>query len=274
MVQKSTTDPADVLRAVESKDFQKLFLGSRQGSTQAELLSFRRALDEARSACDNRDPQCEPMKRSLPGQANQIASQERMFTLSFLSQFRSLVQMLARGTERRSIILFSDGFQLVPGKEAFELLKAYFPDIPFISLRSVDRMQELEPILRLAANSNIAVYTIDSRGLYTSRFFDASNPGGVPALMPAVLSVTNQNASAAGGTLSEIAAATGGTAFQNSNDILSGLERAFADGRQYYVLAYVPSSSNSDGKFHAISVRVRENKMVVSAKRGYWAGGN
>ena len=43
MVQNSTTDPADVLRAVESKDFEKYFLGSRQGSTQAELLDFRRA---------------------------------------------------------------------------------------------------------------------------------------------------------------------------------------------------------------------------------------
>ena len=52
---------------------------------------------------------------------------------------------------------------------------------------------------------------------------------------------------------------------------MSGLERAFADGRRYYVLAYVPSSSNSDGKFHSISVRLRESKMLVSAKRGYWA---
>jgi VWFA-related protein len=274
MVQSLTTDPADVLRAVASKDFQKLFLGSRQGSTQAELRDFRHALDEARTACDNKEPQCEPMKRSLPRQADNIASQERIFTLSFLSQFRALVQALARGTERRSIILFSDGFQLVPGKEAYELLAAYFPEIPFVALRSAERMQDLEPILRLAANSNIPVYTIDSRGLYTSGFFDASNPGGVPAVMPAVLSVMNQNASAAGDTLSEIAAATGGTAFQNSNNILSGLERAFADGRQYYVLAYVPSSSNPDGKFHSISVRVRESKLLVSAKRGYWGSGN
>jgi VWFA-related protein len=232
MVQNSTTDPADVLRTIESKDFQKFFLGSRQGSTEAELRDFRRALDEARTACDNKEPQCEPMKRSLPRQADNIASQERIFTLSFLSQFRTLVQALARGTERRSIILFSDGFQLVPGKEAYELLAAYFSD-PFVALRSVDRMQDLEPILRLAANSNIPIYTIDSRGLYTSGFFDASNPGGVPEVMPAVLSVMNQNESAAGDTLSEIAAATGGTAFQNSNNILSGLERAFADGRQY-----------------------------------------
>jgi VWFA-related protein len=274
IVQNSTTDPADVLRAVESQDFERLFLGSRQGSTQADLLDFRRALDEARSACDNAEPQCESMKLNLPARANQIASQERISTLSFLSQFRSLIQGLARGTERRTIVLFSDGFQLVPGKEAFELLAAYFPGLPFVSLRAVDRMQELEPILRMAANSNIPIYTIDSRGLYTSGVFGASNPGGVAAVMPAVLNVVNQSASAAADTLSEIAAATGGTAFQDNNNILNGLERALADGRQYYVLAYVPGGPRSDGTFHSISVRMRESNLVVNAKRGYWASAN
>ena len=116
MVQRPTTDPAEVLRAVESKDFEKLFSGSRQGSTQAELLDFRRALDAARAECDSGEsPLCESMKRPLPQEANQIASQERIFTLSFLRQLRALVQELARGTGRRHIILFSDGFQLVPG---------------------------------------------------------------------------------------------------------------------------------------------------------------
>lgn len=274
VVQDSTTDPAQVLRAVEGKDFQRLFLDSRQSSTQAELLDFRRALDEARSACDRDEPECESMKRSLPARANQVASQDRISTLGFLSQFRSLVQGLARGTQRRTVILFSDGFQLVPGKEAFELLAAYFPDLASIALRALDRMQELEPILRLAANSNITIYTIDSRGLYTPEFFNASNPGGKAALMPALLTILNQNASAAGDNLSEIAAATGGIAFQNSNDILNGLERAFADGRQYYMLAYAPGSPGSNGAYHAISVRVRQSKVVVNAKRGYWASAN
>ncbi len=49
----------------------------------------------------------------------------------------------------------------------------------------------------------------------------------------------NDIATDEGLTLSEIAAATGGTAFKNSNDLFTGLERAFADGREYYVLAYV-----------------------------------
>jgi VWFA-related protein len=132
-------------------------------------------------------------------------------------------------------------------------------------------MTDLEPVLRLAANNNIPVYTIDARGLYTSPFFDAANGGVTARLGPAVMSIMNRNAADAGDTLSEIAGATGGTAFQNSNDMLGGLERAVADGRQYYMLAYVPSNSQDDGKFRRIAVQLRDTKLLISAKRGYWA---
>lgn len=276
IVQGPTTDPEAVLKAVESKNFQKLFLVSRRGSTEDDLREFRRSLEDVRAACDDpeRRPECLSGRRRLPSEASQIAGKEEMFTAGFLSQLRSHVQELAHLTGRRTIILFSDGFQLVPGKEAWELLEAYFPDIPFVSLRKVARMQDLEPVLRMAANNNIPVYTIDSRGLYTSAFFDASNSVGSPRVMPAVLQAMTAIATDAGQTLSEIAAATGGTAFQNSNDILNGLQRAVADGRQYYMLAYTPSNSHSDGKFRAISVRVRDSKMAINAKRGYWATEN
>jgi hypothetical protein len=40
------------------------------------------------------------------------------------------------------------------------------------------------------------------------------------------------------------------------------------------MLAYVPGNSNADGKFHAISVRLRDKKLLVKAKRGYWALAN
>ncbi|MGA3078746.1 MAG: hypothetical protein ABSG56_34330 [Bryobacteraceae bacterium] len=39
-----------MLEAVVSKDFEKLFWAIQQGSRQADLLDFRRALDPARSA--------------------------------------------------------------------------------------------------------------------------------------------------------------------------------------------------------------------------------
>ncbi len=274
VLQNTTSDPLKVLQAIESKSFLKMYLASRKSSTDDEMREYRGRLDEARAACDAGQPECPALKEAANAQAGQIASEERMVNVAFLSQFHSLVQQLAHATDRRTIVLISDGFLLVPGKEASELLLAYFPDLRFNSLRTVDRMQELDPILRLAANSNIPIYTIDSRGLYTPPFFEASNPGGSVKVMPAVMRIMDSDAEEAGGTLSEMAGATGGTAFQNSNDLLNGLQRAFADGRQYYMLAYVPGNSTPDGKFRAISVRLRDRKLVVKAKRGYWAVAN
>ena len=271
ILQNTTADPAEVLKVIEGKEFQKVLSSNSKNVMGVELRNFQRSLDQARAACDAGEPECPPLKAGLPFQANSIAGQDRNNTLGFVSELRALVDQLRRQPGRRTMILFSDGFQLVPGKMAFELLAAYFPNLQGISLRAVDRMQELEPLLHLLADSNIPVYTIDSRGLYASSFFDASNGAVSLRLAPAVLSIVNQNATDAGLTLSELAAASGGTAFHNSNDILAGLQRAFADAREYYLLAYVPSNSRSDGKFHAISVQVRDKKLVASAKRGYWA---
>jgi VWFA-related protein len=273
LLQNTTTDPEKVLHAIESKEFQKLFLASRKSSMQDNLTSFRHRLDEVRAACDAGDPTCQT-KSMLPSEASAIAAEDRVYNMAFLSQFHSMVQQLSRATDRRTVVLISDGFGLVPGKEAFALLVAYFPEFGSYGLRTVDRMPDLDPILRLAANRNVPIYTIDSRGLYTSPFYDASNPGGSAKMMPAVQNIMESNASDAGDTLSEIASATGGTAFQNRNDLLTGMQRAFADGRQFYMLAYVPGNSNVDGKFRSISVRLRDGKMVVKAKRGYWASAN
>jgi VWFA-related protein len=130
---------------------------------------------------------------------------------------------------------------------------------------------EFEPILKVAAASNVTIDTIDSRGLYGQKAFDASNPGASITVDGAVGRVDRNTAATEGNTLAEIAAATGGTAFHDSNNLLGGLQRAFADGRDYYTIAYVSDNANFDGKFRAIAVQVRDPNAVVNAKRGYWA---
>jgi hypothetical protein len=45
-----------------------------------------------------------------------------------------------------------------------------------------------------------------------------------------------------------------------------------ADGREYYLLAYVPNNTAQDGSFHGITVEVTDKKLRVRAKAGYWAG--
>lgn len=84
----------------------------------------------------------------------------------------------------------------------------------------------------------------------------------------------SQVAQESGGTLAEFSAATGGLFFQNSNDLFHGIQRAIAGGRDYYMLAYVPKNTVVDGKFRNITVDVRGKKVVIHAKRGYWATAN
>lgn len=268
----TTQDPARVMRSLEEQGFHKHLLASRRGAAEFDLSRFRHSLDQAKRSCDVGDPSCASRKRALPIQADQIAMQERVYNLAFLSQLGSVVEQLSHGSDRRTLVLISDGFNLVPGKEAHELLRAYFPEFRSAALASVDRMQfEFEKVVRLASKSNITIHTVDARGLYVQSYFEASNAGSAASVMPAALSVMNQSASDAQATLSEVAAATGGIAFKNNNDVFRGLTRAFADGREYYMLGYVSTNPKLDGTFRTISVRVRDPNLIVQAKRGYWA---
>jgi VWFA-related protein len=130
---------------------------------------------------------------------------------------------------------------------------------------------EFEPILQLAARSNVVIDTIDSRGLYGQSGFDASNAGNPVNVDAAVGRTERSEASSKGNTLAEIAAATGGTNFHDNKNLLSGFQRAFADARDYYTLAYVSSNEALDGKFRAIKVVTPDRKVNINAKRGYWA---
>ncbi len=64
---------------------------------------------------------------------------------------------------------------------------------------------------------------------------------------------------------------TGGQFFENSNDFLKGIRAAFADGREEYIIAYIPSNANMDGRFRQISVEIKDKKLHVAAKAGYWS---
>ena len=289
MVVNVTRDPAAVLAVFQSKRLQKIFMDGQQGGLNAEMERFQRDLVQTRVACNlvTQDKvfqaKCETGMARANMQSTQLAELERTLTTGFLREFRALISQLARARDRRTVVLISDGFGIEPGREAYALMNAYFPfgshclvpptvNCPRGEVTTAVRMQEeFEPILRLAARSNVTIDTIDSRGLYGQKGFDASNPGNPPNVDGAVGSAERSVAAFYGNTLAEIAEATGGTAFHDSNDLLGGLQRAFADGRDYYTIAYVSSNASIDGKFRAIRVQVRDRKVVVNAKRGYWA---
>src|SRR5262249_54347806 len=71
--------------------------------------------------------------------------------------------------------------------------------------------------------------------------------------------------------LGMLAYQTGGLLVSNTNDFKRGLARVDSDLRNYYMLSYVPSNSEFDGRFREISVKVTRPGLTVQHRRGYYA---
>src|SRR5438477_5033 len=71
-------------------------------------------------------------------------------------------------------------------------------------------------------------------------------------------------------SLRTLAEATDGLAIVDSNNLAGGMKRIVDDLSSYYLLGYY-SNAKLDGKFHAITVRVKRPGVQVRARRGYLA---
>jgi VWFA-related protein len=276
IIQNVTRDPALMLSAIASKAFQKAMQESTNSSITYRKDQITRLLDEYRSSCSGiQGLGCSVKKDQLRTQANGAAGEISSSTQNILRQLQDAVQQLGRAPTARTLVLITDGFSLMPGRELFATMAVYFPKDHW-ELNSGDDLQSrLDAILRLAAEKNVVVYSVALRGLdsATGGIDDASmSPGAAPAsgLLPALRRVAETAAWDNGSPMAQLARVTGGMDFHNSNDLLKGIRQAFLDGRQYYLLSYVSKNSLADGTFRKIAVRVKNKEVLVRARNGYW----
>jgi tetratricopeptide (TPR) repeat protein len=71
--------------------------------------------------------------------------------------------------------------------------------------------------------------------------------------------------------LGRLAADTGGLALSNENDFGRALGDIGEDASSYYVLGYRPTNRAWDGRFRAITVRVKRPGLTLRARKGYLA---
>ena len=280
VVQPFTTDPSAVLRALENKQLTKFILASEQTSRAQQETQLRRMLENYCQKCPCADGKCStgPALQEIESFATSAGEEHAGRLRNFLEQLRGLVEQLGAVSGKRTIVLISDGFTIQPGRDLFELIAIYLRD-PGIALQDpIARMDpELDAVLRLADDRNVVFYTLDSRGVYVvpTGGYDVTGPSmsskTAPRVMPQIQSQKTASAVEKDDGLQELAEATGGLFFGNSNNALNGMRRAFADGRQYYVLAYNSSNQASDRKYRAIKVQVKRKNLMVRAKSGYWA---
>jgi VWFA-related protein len=130
---------------------------------------------------------------------------------------------------------------------------------------------DVERAGRALSNANVAIYPADAKGLatLTGGAFDAStSPNRIiytvrpPAEQAPVIEIE---------TMQNLAEATGGRIFINTNDIGGAVRRAIDDSLYTYTIAYYPDHDQWNGKFREIKMKVDRPGTEVRNRRGYLA---
>jgi len=161
-----------------------------------------------------------------------------------LVMLRRVVEYLAPiPARRKAVLFFSQGV-------AFDL-EAFAADS---NSRSFDTMRRL---MAAAREGNVAVYTIDPRGLQGSQ-----NPslGAAPTPVTADRGLD---------TLRDLATATGGRAVVSTNQIDEALARVSRENRFYYLVGYEPSDAGSPTRARRIEVKTRAPGTTLLHRRAY-----
>jgi VWFA-related protein len=142
-----------------------------------------------------------------------------------------------------------------------------------MTLAYMDDDSSFRVLIDEANAANTSFYPIDPRGLVV---FDESigkpvtgvPPAGATTITPPSVDMARLRARTE--SLRTLGEATDGLAIAGSNDLARGLKRVVDDLSSYYLMGYY-SNGKLDGKFHAISVRVKRPGVRVRARRGYQA---
>jgi len=169
---------------------------------------------------------------------------------------------------RKVVIWFSGSFPLnlsVVDPEDFDVYRSY--------------VDQIRATTNLLSDAQVAIYTVDARGLVGNSISDPSETGRdvngrmqltVDAHMKAnskeIFERFNKEES-----LTKVAQETGGRVFLNTNDFDRAIVESVRDSSTFYQVGYYPSHKQWDGKFHTIKVKVAGDGLVVRHRRGYYA---
>jgi len=309
VLQPATGDLSLVRAKLHGREFTGLPLESNSQQLTAAVTDVRRQMDLycSRCACGrdaaNRLGTCDAERQRIKQELDARSEQFAQYDNAFFAQLKSVIEELAKLDCRRNLILVSDGFTLLPGRELYASAAAYLPNSPYFQADPARAMQPaLDQSLRVASARDVVVDTVDARGAYTPSgrpggLLDASNAAPGSTGRQDVIAGRNASNAMRGGSLlgetdsrwrsvefengsalSQLATASGGLYLHGTNDLSKSFHAALEDNRETYVLAYVPANSAHDGKFRQITVTVagsrgKSGNLTVRAKSGYWAEG-
>ena len=169
-----------------------------------------------------------------------------------LEALRSISEKLSHLQQKKSLIYFSSGMDRT----------------------GIENQSELRAAINAAIRSNLAIYTMDLRGLQAivagGEAQNASLSGTSPYSGQSMINALNSNFTTQE-TLVTLASDTGGKAFLDSNDFSQVFKGVQQDTSTYYLLGYHSSNPARDGRYRRITVKVNVPGVKIDYRRGYYA---
>jgi VWFA-related protein len=169
-----------------------------------------------------------------------------------LEALRSVAEKLSHMQQKKSLIYFSSGMDRT----------------------GIENQSELRAAINAAVRSNMAIYTMDLRGLQAlvagGEAQNASQRGTSAYSGQSMINALNSNFTTQE-SLVTLASDTGGRAFLDSNDFTQVFKGVQQDTSTYYLLGYHSSNPAQDGRYRRITVKVNLAGVKVDYRRGYYA---
>jgi VWFA-related protein len=171
-----------------------------------------------------------------------------------LDTLNVVVRRLSRLPGSRTIVLASPGFYL-----------------------TIDHRGIESDLMDKAIRANVTISSLDARGVYVIiPGGDASTPSNIGSGSGVKAQYALDTATANADVLQELANATGGRFFHNSNDLGEGFKQIAMQPEFIYVLGFSPQTVKLDGSYHTLKVGLTKDTaksfsgMELQARLGYF----
>ena len=169
-----------------------------------------------------------------------------------LYAIQQISKSLERVDSRKSMLYFSGG----------------------LTRQGIENQASLRAATNAAVKANLAIYSIDTRGLQAlSPLGDASTGSlrGKAAFSGAAYQSQISSNFSSQETLGTLASDTGGKFFGDSNDFAPAFQQVQHDTEAYYILGFRSTNTARDGSFRHLTVKLNRPDVKLEFRPGYYA---
>ncbi len=169
-----------------------------------------------------------------------------------LLAIRAISKSLERVEQKKSMLYFSGG----------------------LTRNGIENQASLRAATNEAAKANLAIYSVDTRGLQALPPVGDASKGslrGNSAYSGKAATAQLSANYASQETLSTLSADTGGKAFFDSNDFGPAFQQVQHDTEAYYILGFHSTNQAHDGSFRHLTITVNRKDVKIDYRPGYYA---